>query len=78
MFNKDEFKGNWKQFKGEIKKAWGKLTDDDLTQAEGNYDILVGKLQERYGRAKDAVERELQESYSKWNTTRTQQRKAGT
>lgn len=73
MFNQDEFKGNWKQFKGEIKKAWGKLTDDDLTQAEGNYDVLVGKIQERYGRSKADAERELQEAYNRWNRVRVQQ-----
>jgi uncharacterized protein YjbJ (UPF0337 family) len=36
--NKDQFKGSWRQFKGELKKTWGKLTDDDLLEAEGDYD----------------------------------------
>ena len=35
--NKDQFKGSWQQFKGELKKKWGQLTDDDLLEAEGNY-----------------------------------------
>jgi uncharacterized protein YjbJ (UPF0337 family) len=58
--NKDVLQGNWKQFTGSIKEQWGKLTDDDLTQAQGNYDQLVGKIQERYGydreRAANAVD----------------------
>ncbi len=41
--------GRWKQLKGEAKRAWGKLTDDDWDRAEGNRDKLVGSLQERYG-----------------------------
>lgn len=41
--------GRWKQLKGEAKRAWGKLTDDDWDRAEGNRDKLVGALQERYG-----------------------------
>jgi uncharacterized protein YjbJ (UPF0337 family) len=47
--------GNWKQFKGQVKEQWGKLTDDDLDQINGRRDQLEGKLQERYGYAKDRV-----------------------
>jgi uncharacterized protein YjbJ (UPF0337 family) len=56
--NNDVFKGKWNQFQGEVKKQWGKLTDDDLTQIEGNFDKFVGKLQERYGWERDRAERE--------------------
>ncbi|MCE0490216.1 CsbD family protein [Pantoea sp. Mb-10] len=57
--NKDEASGNWKQFKGKFKEKWGKLTDDDMTVIEGKRDQLVGKIQERYGYAKDQAEREV-------------------
>ena len=57
--NEHTFEGNWKQFKGEIKKQWGKLTDDDLTRVEGHYDQLAGVIQERYGYAKDRAEQEV-------------------
>ena len=43
--------GNWKQFKGAAKEKWGKLTDDDLDVIEE----LEGKLQQRYGFAKDQI-----------------------
>ena len=56
--NEDVIKGKWKQLKGEVKSRWGKLTDDDLKQIEGNSDAAVGRLQERYGYAKDRAERE--------------------
>ena len=55
--NADYFKGQWNQFKGELKKQWGKFTDDDLLQIEGDYDTFVGKVQERYGEKKDEVSR---------------------
>ena len=53
--NKDQFKGAWSQFKGELKKQWGKLTDDDLMQIEGDYDKFVGTVQQKYGDKKEEV-----------------------
>jgi len=57
--NKDQFSGKWRQLRGTVKAKWGKLTDDELDQAEGNYDILVGKIQEKYGQTREAIEREF-------------------
>jgi uncharacterized protein YjbJ (UPF0337 family) len=57
--NWDQIQGNWKQFKGEAKRRWGKLTDDDLTTIDGDRDKLLGKLQERYGRAKEEFRDEV-------------------
>jgi uncharacterized protein YjbJ (UPF0337 family) len=45
----DQLRGKWLQFKGEVKKQWGKLIDDDLRQIEGNYEKVIGMLQQRYG-----------------------------
>jgi uncharacterized protein YjbJ (UPF0337 family) len=53
---KDKISGNWKQLVGQIKKSWGKLTDQDLEKAKGNMDILVGLIQEKYGETKDTIE----------------------
>ncbi len=53
--NTDIIKGNWKQLTGRIKQQWGELTDNDLTAAEGSREYLAGKIQERYGIAKDAA-----------------------
>ena len=60
----DRIKGNWKQIKGDIKKEWGQLTDDDLDEAEGHRDFLIGKVQERYGIAKEEA-REQVEAFEK-------------
>lgn len=47
--NNDILKGKWLQVHGEVKRMWGKLTDDDITLIDGYTEKLVGKLQERYG-----------------------------
>jgi uncharacterized protein YjbJ (UPF0337 family) len=57
--NWDQIEGNWKQLKGKVKEKWADLTDDDLTAVQGRRDQLAGKLQERYGYAKERIEREL-------------------
>lgn len=57
----DSIKGQWKQLKGRIKQKWGKLTDDDLTTAEGHADYLVGKVQERYGIAKEKAAEQVRD-----------------
>ena len=57
--NWDRIEGNWKQFKGDVQRQWGKLTNDDLDVIEGNHEKLVGKVQERYGIAKDEAERQV-------------------
>ncbi|CAN5433530.1 CsbD family protein [soil metagenome] len=56
--NNDTLQGKWKQLSGSIKEAFGKLTDDDFTQAEGSTDKMLGALQERYGYTKDQAEHE--------------------
>ena len=59
--NMDQLKGDWKQLQGKVKAKWGKLTDDDMTVIEGKRDELAGKIQERYGMAKEAAQSELDE-----------------
>jgi len=44
-----------------MKAQWGKLTDDDLKIAEGNAEYLSGKLQERYGIARDEAEKQVKQ-----------------
>jgi uncharacterized protein YjbJ (UPF0337 family) len=59
--NWDEIAGKWKQSSGKIKEKWGKLTDDDLTTINGKREQLVGRIQERYGLAKEAAEDQVDE-----------------
>lgn len=59
--NWDTISGNWKQMKGAFREKWGELTDDDFEQIAGKRDQLVGKIQERYGLARDAAERDVED-----------------
>ena len=64
--NWDQIAGNWKQFKGKVQEKWGDLTDDDLDQAAGQREQLIGRLQARYGYERDRAERELDELVRTW------------
>jgi uncharacterized protein YjbJ (UPF0337 family) len=57
--NWDRIEGNWKQVVGKVKAQWGKLTDDDLDVVAGRREQLAGRIQERYGIAKDEVEKQI-------------------
>ena len=57
--NWDQIQGNWKQVVGKAKSQWGKLTDSDLEIVAGRRDQLAGKIQERYGVAKEEAEKQL-------------------
>lgn len=63
--NWDTVKGNWKQMSGKVKEEWGDLTDDDLTEAAGERDQLVGKIQAKYGIAKEEAEKQVDNFISK-------------
>ena len=63
--NSDQMKGKWKQLKGSVKERWGKLTDDDLNIIDGQTDQLIGTIQERYGIAREAAQKQVEE----WNAT---------
>ena len=56
--NWDQVEGKWKQSKGKFREKWGKLTDDDLQVIAGKRDQLVGRLQERYGYAREEAEKQ--------------------
>jgi uncharacterized protein YjbJ (UPF0337 family) len=56
--NWDQVEGNWRQLKGKAKQQWGKLTDDELEEIAGHKEELVGKLQERYGIARQEAEKQ--------------------
>lgn len=57
--NWDQIKGKWTQFRGQAKEQWGNLTDDDLDRVNGQQDQLVGRVQERYGIAREEAQRQV-------------------
>jgi uncharacterized protein YjbJ (UPF0337 family) len=63
--NWDQVVGKWDDVKGQIRQQWGKLTDDDLEQSAGRRERLIGRIQQRYGESKEAIERKLDELISR-------------
>lgn len=64
----DQIAGKWQQFKGHVRTQWGKLTDSDLEQIAGKRDVLVGKIQERYGIAKEEANKQIDDWAKKLNS----------
>jgi len=64
--NEDILKGKWKEIKGSVKEQWGNLTDNDLTEIEGQQEKLVGLLQSKYGYSKDKAEEEYKKFISRY------------
>jgi len=60
--NKDTLKGEWTELKGRIRQQWGKLTDDDIQEIQGDSEILLGKLQKHYGSSREEAEKD----YKRW------------
>ena len=56
---KQKWDGRWEQLVGKAKKVWGNLTDDDLLKAKGDYEQLVGKINERTGKTREEIEKAL-------------------
>lgn len=63
--NKDQIQGKWLQMKGAVKAQWGKLTNDDIDEIDGNLERLVGIVQERYGYARERAEKDVAEFQSR-------------
>ncbi len=62
--NAQELAGSWNELKGQIRRKWGQLTEDELEEAKGNVDQLVGRIQQKTGRTRAEIEGFLSEAYS--------------
>jgi uncharacterized protein YjbJ (UPF0337 family) len=56
-----QIKGNWNQFTGSVREKWGELTDNDVQEAKGEREQLIGRIQERYGIARQEAEKQVDE-----------------
>lgn len=70
--NWEQVEGNWKQMIGQVRQKWENLTDDDLSLIRGKREQLVGKIQERYGVAKEAAEKQVDEFVRVCKTVKTE------
>jgi uncharacterized protein YjbJ (UPF0337 family) len=59
--NEPWLRGKWNEIKGRVKEQWGELSDDEIARIEGRRDQLIGAIQQRYGKDRDAVEQEIRE-----------------
>ncbi|RVU38997.1 CsbD family protein [Hwanghaeella grinnelliae] len=57
--NEQILKGRWTELKGQAKEKWGRLTNDEIDQVDGNVDQLIGKLQQRYGLVEEEARKEV-------------------
>ncbi len=65
--NRDILQGKWNQLRGEITRQWGRLTDDEVDELEGNFEKLVGRIQERYGYERERAEHEIDDFLARWS-----------
>lgn len=63
--NWDQVEGKWTELKGKAREQWGQLTDDDLDKVAGKRDQMIGLVQQKYGKAKEEAEREVDDWMSK-------------
>lgn len=57
----DRIEGNWRQLRGSTKERWGRLLEDEFEHPAGQRDTLVGRIQERYGSARDEAENQVRD-----------------
>ncbi|HEY2625850.1 MAG TPA: CsbD family protein [Candidatus Udaeobacter sp.] len=55
-----QIKGSWNEVKGKLKQKYGQLTDNDLAFADGKDDELLGRLQQKLGKSKEDLRREIE------------------
>jgi uncharacterized protein YjbJ (UPF0337 family) len=67
---REQFKEQWNHFKGELKKQWGRFTDDDLVRIEGDYDRFMDLVQERYGQHKETIHRWVEYWFEHYQTAK--------
>ncbi len=67
--NQSQVAGKWKEIKGEIRKAWGNLTDDEIEQTKGNMESISGLIQQKFGLTKEQASERLNRVYSKFENT---------
>ncbi len=66
--NENQWKGKWKEIKGEVQKAWGKLTDDELEKTKGDAKSISGIIQQRYGETHDSSSKKLSNIFKRFES----------
>lgn len=64
--NENVIKGKWLEMKGDIQKAWGKLTDSDLDKTKGDLKAISGLIQQKYGEEQDKSTAKLADIFKRF------------
>ena len=67
MINENVLQGKWREIKGELQKAWGKLTDDELEKTKGDATAIGGLIQQRYGEKQEDYSKKLSDIFSRYS-----------
>ena len=70
--NRDIAQGQWKQLKGKVREFWGRFTDDEVNELDGRFDNLAGKIQEKYGLAKEEAAEQVNDFLDRYGQKRGQ------
>jgi uncharacterized protein YjbJ (UPF0337 family) len=65
MVNTQQLQGSWNRIKGQVKEKWGNLTEDDLQVSGGNIDQVIGRIQQKTGETREAIEEFLSSATSR-------------
>lgn len=65
--NENTIKGKWLEIKGDVQKAWGKLSDDELEQTKGDMKSIGGLIQQKYGEAQEVYGKKLSDIFRRFD-----------
>ncbi|MGO9468240.1 MAG: CsbD family protein [Isosphaeraceae bacterium] len=63
--NVQTIQGEWNQLCGLARQRWSQLTEDDLGVLEGNVEQLIGRIQQKTGEGRDAIEKFFSDATSR-------------
>lgn len=66
ILNENTVSGKWLEIKGEVQKAWGKLTSDELEQTKGDMKAISGLILQRYGAAQENYTQKLSDIFARF------------
>lgn len=64
--NENTVKGKWLEIRGEVQKAWGKLTNDELDKSKGDMKIIGGMIQQKYGESQNSYSKKLADIFNRF------------
>lgn len=57
IFNKNIIKGKWRELKGDLQNAWGKLMNNETDKSLGDLKSITGLIQQNFGQFQKSVKK---------------------